>query len=87
MSRKLLRIEERTVAFRGAGRAAEALGVSRPHLSLVLHGKRKASARLAARLRRMGLEVAEGAAARPVGIAETRGAGRKAMAAEEGGAE
>ena len=37
--------------------SARRLGCSREHLSRVLHGKRKAGARLAKALRRMGIEV------------------------------
>ena len=37
--------------------ASARLGCSREHLSRVLHGKRKAGARLAKALRRMGIEV------------------------------
>ena len=65
MAVKLVRQERTQVVYRGLTQAAKALGVSRPHLSYVLHGKRRCGARLAARLRRMGIDVtaAAGAAA------------------------
>lgn len=54
---RLEKIEQVRVVYRGLTQAARALGCSRAHLSYVLHGKRKASERLAAKLKRMGVEV------------------------------
>lgn len=54
---RLEKIEQVRVVYRGLTQAARALGCSRAHLSNVLHGKRKASERLAAKLKRMGVEV------------------------------
>ena len=53
----LQRIEQVRVVYRGLTQAARLLGCSRAHLSYVLHGKRKASERLARALKRMGIEV------------------------------
>jgi DNA-binding phage protein len=48
--------ETRTVTrFRGLGKAARELGVSRGHLSYVLHGQRKPGKDLERKLRRMGI--------------------------------
>ena len=50
--------ETRTVTrFRGLGRAARELGVSRGHLSDVLHGQRKPGKDLEKKLRRMGIRL------------------------------
>lgn len=57
MRARLEKIEQVRVVYRGLTQAARALGCSRAHLSYVLHGKRKASERLAAKLKRMGVEV------------------------------
>ncbi len=57
MGKGLERVERVQVVYRGLTAAARRLGVSRAHLSYVLHGKRKASAKLARGLRRMGIEV------------------------------
>lgn len=55
--------ETRTVTrFRGLGRAARELGVSRGHLSYVLHGQRKPGKDLEKKLRRMGIRLGEEAA-------------------------
>lgn len=52
--------EVKTVTrFRGLGRTARALGISRGHLSYVLHGQRKPGKALAAKLRKMGIELPE----------------------------
>jgi len=59
MAKPVLKKETRTqVVYRGLTQAARLLGCSRPHLSYVLHGKRKPSERLARALKRMGVEVA-----------------------------
>ena len=56
MSKPVLNREVRTqVVYRGLTQAARLLGCSRPHLSYVLHGQRKPSAKLAHGLRRMGV--------------------------------
>ena len=58
MAKPVLKREVRTqIVYRGLTQAARLLGCSRPHLSYVLHGKRKPSERLARQLRRMGIEV------------------------------
>lgn len=58
MAKPVLKKETRTqVVYRGLTQAARSLGCSRAHLSYVLHGKRKASERLARALKRMGVEV------------------------------
>lgn len=57
MRTRLEKIEQVRVVYRGLTQAARALGCSRAHLSYVLHGKRKPSAKLARGLRRMGIEV------------------------------
>lgn len=54
---RLEKIEQVRVVYRGLTQAARALGCSRAHLSYVLHGKRKASDRLARALKRMGVDV------------------------------
>ena len=51
----LEKIERTQIVYRGLTRAARLLGVSRPHLSYVLHGQRKPSDRLVRGLRRMGI--------------------------------
>ena len=52
--------EVKTVTrFKGLGRTARALGVSRSHLSYVMHGKRKAGKELASKLQALGVEVPE----------------------------
>ena len=43
--------------YDGVAATARRIGCSREHLSKVLHGKRKANARIARTLRRMGVEV------------------------------
>ena len=48
------------LTYAGVTAAARRIGCSREHLSRVLHGRRKANARLARGLRRMGI-VTEGA--------------------------
>jgi len=45
------------LTYAGITVAAQRFGCSREHLSRVLHGKRKANARLARGLKRMGLDV------------------------------
>lgn len=56
MVKPILQKETRTqIVYRGLTQAARFLGCSRPHLSYVLHGQRKPSARLARGLRRMGV--------------------------------
>jgi DNA-binding phage protein len=47
------------VRFKGLGRTARAVGVSRGHLSYVMHGQRKAGRELAAKLRALGVELPE----------------------------
>lgn len=54
---KLEKIEQVRVVYRGLTQAARLLGCSRPHLSYVLHGQRKPSAKLARGLKRLGIEV------------------------------
>ena len=50
--------ETRTVTrFRGLGRAARELGVSRGHLSYVLHGQRKPGPQLERKLKRLGIRL------------------------------
>ena len=60
MMRQKAKAEEATIETRleyaGVTAAARRFGCSREHLSKVLHGKRKANARIARGLRRMGLE-------------------------------
>lgn len=52
--------EVKTVTrFRGIGRTARLLGVSHSHLSFVMHGKRRASKRLAGELEKLGVVVPE----------------------------
>jgi DNA-binding phage protein len=52
--------EVKTVTrFKGLGRTARAVGVSRSHLSYVMHGKRKAGKKLTAKLKALGVEVPE----------------------------
>ena len=51
----LEKIERTQIVFRGLTGAARHLGCSRTHLSYVLHGQRKPSARLARGLRRLGI--------------------------------
>lgn len=58
MRARLEKIEQVRVVYRGLTAVARSLGCSRAHLSYVLHGKRKPSERLAAKLKRMGVEVA-----------------------------
>jgi len=48
---------ETRVVYRGVCELAKRMGVSRPHLSFVLHGKRKAGRKLASKLARMGIRV------------------------------
>ena len=56
--------ETRTVTrFRGMGRAARELGVSRGHLSYVLPGQRKPGPERERKLRRMGIRLEESATA------------------------
>ena len=57
MRARLEKIEQVRVVYRGLTQAARALGCSRAHLSYVLHGKRKPGAPLAAKLKRLGIEV------------------------------
>ena len=42
--------------IRGCSRLADELGVTRSHLSMIMHGTRRPGRRLAARLRAMGVE-------------------------------
>ena len=56
MAKPILQKVTRTqIVYRGLTKAARLLGCSRPHLSYVLHGHRKPSARLVRGLRRMGV--------------------------------
>ena len=55
MKQILEKVERTQVVYRGLTQAARRLGVSRPHLSYVLHGVRKPSEKLARGLRRMGV--------------------------------
>lgn len=64
MTKKLEKIEQVRVVYRGLTQAARSLGCSRAHLSYVLHGHRKPSDRLARALRRMGVELPAKEAAR-----------------------
>jgi len=50
--------EQKTV-LRGVNQLARRLGVSRGHLSLVLHGKREASPALSRRMTKLGVSLAE----------------------------
>ena len=54
----LERIERTQIVYRGLTCAARRLGCSRAHLSYVLHGKRKLTARLSRGLAKMGFDVA-----------------------------
>ena len=58
----------------GSSRLADSLGVSRTHMSMVMHGTRRPGRALAARLRRLGVEW------------PLEGLGAAAPAAKEGGA-
>jgi len=49
------RIEMLKVVYKGSGKLAKRLKVSRPHLSYVLHGARKPGPKLERKLRRLGL--------------------------------
>ena len=50
----------------GSSRLADSLGVSRTHMSMVMHGTRRPGRALAARLRKLGVEwPLEGLAAAP----------------------
>lgn len=51
------RVEETRVVFRGVGAMARRLGISRPYLSHVLHGRMKPGKKLAERLARLGFKV------------------------------
>lgn len=51
----LQRVEQTRVVWRGLTEAARHLGCSRVHLSYVLHGERKPSAKLARGLARLGV--------------------------------
>ena len=57
-------VKETKVAtrFLGLRRTARVLGCSEAHLSYVLHGRRKPGAELAAKLRKLGVEVPAAAA-------------------------
>ncbi len=55
MKVKLEKVEEVRVVYRGLTSAAKWLGCSRVHLSYVLHGHRKPSARLRRGLARLGV--------------------------------
>jgi len=50
------KITKTTTVYRGLNAAAKKLGVSRTHLSYVLHGQRKAGAELAKKLKRLGVD-------------------------------
>ena len=64
MTREKAKAEAATIETRltyaGITAAARRLGCSREHLSRVLHGKRRANARLARGLKRMGIETEVG---------------------------
>ena len=49
------RVDQTRTVFRGLSAAARRLGVSRTHLSYVLHGQRKPGKRLAKALERLGV--------------------------------
>ena len=51
------RVEEVRVVYRGMTQVARRLGVSRPWLSYVLHGRRKPSKELARKLEKLGFKV------------------------------
>lgn len=53
----LTRVEQTRVVWRGLTETARHLGCSRAHLSYVLHGARKPSARLARGLARLGIRL------------------------------
>jgi plasmid maintenance system antidote protein VapI len=57
---KIVKETKLVTKFRGVCAAARYLGVSRVHLSFVLHGQRKPGAALAKRLGRMGVEIGKG---------------------------
>lgn len=42
--------------IRGCSELADRLGVTRPHLSMIMHGTRRPGRLLAARMRRLGVE-------------------------------
>lgn len=51
------KITKTTTIYKGLNKAAKKLGVSRTHLSYVLHGQRKAGAELAKKINRLGIEL------------------------------
>ena len=53
----LKKVTQTRIEWRGLTQAAKALGCSRAHLSYVLHGQRKPSAKLARGLKRLGVDV------------------------------
>lgn len=55
MEHKIVKETRVVTRYRGMSAAARKLGVSRGHLSYVLHGQRKPGKRLAAMLARMGV--------------------------------
>ena len=55
-SRGLERMTETRVVYRGINQAARRLGVSRGHLSFVMHGTRRPGKELARKLSKMGIE-------------------------------
>ena len=62
------------VWIRGCSRLADELGVTRSHMSMIMHGTRRPGRALAARLRKLGVEW------------PLEGLGAAAPAAKEGGA-
>lgn len=51
------KVTKTTTVYRGLNKAAKKLGVSRTHLSYVMHGQRKPGSDLAKKLKRLGFEV------------------------------
>ena len=55
----LEKVTETRTVWRGLGRVAKHCGVTRAHLSYVLHGHRKAGPKLTAKLAKLGIVVEE----------------------------
>lgn len=56
MKRKIKIVTEPRVWVRGASTLADALGCTRSHMSMILHGTRKPGRKLAAKLKEMGVK-------------------------------
>jgi len=55
MKRKIKIVTEPRVWVRGASTLADALGCTRSHMSMILHGTRKPGRKLAARMKEAGI--------------------------------